>query len=139
MSQHIAIYFRVSEKRPKDIGQMKGLKKWAAAQDEPVVWYQDVTGPTAFHPGWNDLEDALEAGQISTIVVYRRDLLVRRSISDLVKLFEDLISKYLNLIILKNGKHGFDLSTEEGREILEDMRGMVLHEEQVWMKSLTEE
>jgi DNA invertase Pin-like site-specific DNA recombinase len=110
--RHIAVYTRVS-KRAQDVrSQLPDLERWAAAQDQPVKWYKDkFTGKTMDRPGWNRLQAALEAGEVSTIVCWRLDRLGRTA-KGLTALFDDLARRKVNLVSLKDG---LDLSTPAGR------------------------
>ena len=56
MVKHIAIYIRVSSKSQDTASQEPDLKRWAAGQSEPVVWYRDkFTGKTLDRPGMTKL------------------------------------------------------------------------------------
>ena len=111
--KNIAIYVRVSKKRGQDVrSQLPELEKWAAAQDQPVKWYRDkFTGKTMDRPGWNRLQQALDSGEVSSIVVWRLDRLGRTA-KGLTALFARLQEKRVNLVSLKDG---LDLSTAAGR------------------------
>ena len=66
------------------------LERWAAAQDQPVKWYKDkFTGKTMDRPGWNQLEAAIHAGEVSAVVCWRLDRLGRTA-RGLTALFDDL-------------------------------------------------
>ena len=41
MTQHVAVYVRVSSKRQDLASQLPDLERWAAAQGEPVKYYTD--------------------------------------------------------------------------------------------------
>ena len=76
--QHVAIYCRVSSNGQNVRSQMPDLERWAAAQDQPVRWYRDrFTGKTMCRPGWNRLQAAIDAGDVSTILCWRIDRLGR--------------------------------------------------------------
>lgn len=110
--KHAAIYVRVSSKRQDTRSQLPDLEKWASLQDKPVRWYKDkFTGKTMDRPGWNRLQQALDCGEVSTIVVWRLDRLGRTA-RGLTALFADLQEKKINLVSLKDG---LDLSTAAGR------------------------
>ncbi|MGA2066876.1 MAG: recombinase family protein [Thermoguttaceae bacterium] len=111
--RHVAVYTRVSKKRGQDVrSQLPDLERWAAAQDQPVKWYKDkFTGKTMDRPGWQRLQAAVEAGEVSTIVCWRLDRLGRTA-KGLTALFDDLARRKVNLVSLKDG---LDLSTPAGR------------------------
>jgi DNA invertase Pin-like site-specific DNA recombinase len=109
----IAIYVRVSKRRGQDVrSQLPDLEKWAALQDQPVKWYKDkFTGKVMDRPGWNRLQQAIDAGDVSQVVVWRIDRLGRTA-KGLTALFADLQARKVNLVSLKDG---LDLSTSAGR------------------------
>ena len=111
--KHIAIYVRVSKRNGQDVrSQLPDLERWAAAQDRPVRWYKDkFTGKTMDRPGWNRLQAAIDAAEVSAVVVWRLDRLGRTA-KGLTALFHDLREKKINLISLKDG---LDLATAAGR------------------------
>ena len=111
--KHTAIYVRVSKRNGQAVrSQLPDLKRWAKSQDNPVMFYRDqFTGKTMDRPGWNRLQKAIDAGKVSTIVVWRIDRLGRTA-KGLTALFSDLQEKRINLISLKDG---LDLSTAAGR------------------------
>jgi DNA invertase Pin-like site-specific DNA recombinase len=110
--RHVAIYLRVSSKTQDAKSQKPDLERWAAGQDQPVKWYADkFTGKTMDRPGWNRLQDAMNAGDVSQVVVWRLDRLGRTA-KGLTALFADLQEKGIGLVSLKDG---LDLSTAAGR------------------------
>lgn len=112
VAKHIAVYMRVSTGRQDTRSQWPELQQWAAAQNRRVVWYEDeYSGRSMDRPGWNRLQEAIRAGQVATVVVWRLDRLGRTA-RGLTALFEELIERKINLISLKDG---VDLSTAAGR------------------------
>lgn len=110
--KHIAIYLRVSSKQQDTRSQLPDLERWAAGQDAPVKFYRDkFTGKTMNRPGWNRLQAAVDAGEVSAVVVWRIDRLGRTA-RGLTALFACLQEKKVNLVSLKDG---LDLSTAAGR------------------------
>jgi len=109
----VALYVRVSKRNGQDVrSQLPDLERWAAAQDRPVQWYKDkFTGKTMDRPGWGRLQAAIDAGEVSAVVVWRLDRLGRTA-KGLTALFHDLREKKINLISLKDG---LDLGTPAGR------------------------
>ena len=111
--RHIAVYVRVSKRNGQDVrSQLPDLERWTAAQDRPVRWYRDrFTGRTMSRPAWNRLQAAIDAAEVSAVVVWRLDRLGRTA-KGLTALFHDLREKKINLISLKDG---LDLGTAAGR------------------------
>lgn len=111
--KQIGIYCRVSKRNGQDVrSQLPDLDRWAAAQEKPVKWYKDkFTGKVMDRPGWNRLQAAIDAGELSGVVVWRLDRLGRTA-KGLTALFHDLREKKINLISLKDG---LDLGTAAGR------------------------
>jgi DNA invertase Pin-like site-specific DNA recombinase len=107
--KHIAMYVRVSKRNGQDVrSQLPDLERWANSQDQPVKWYRDqYTGRTMDRPGWNRLQQVLDAGEISAIAVWRLDRLGRTA-KGLTTLFADLQARKINLVSLRDG---LDLST----------------------------
>ena len=61
-------------------------------------------------PGWSKLSDAIRAGKIGKVVVWRLDRLGRTA-KGLIALFEELAQRKVNLISLRDG---IDLHTAAG-------------------------
>ncbi len=112
MSKHVAVYVRVSSKAQDHRSQLPDLKRWEASQEQRVEWYWDkFAGKTMDRPGWNKLDANLRRGMISSVVVWRLDRLGRTA-KGLTALFDDLQTRKVNLVSLKEG---LDLSTPAGR------------------------
>jgi DNA invertase Pin-like site-specific DNA recombinase len=111
--KHVAVYVRVSKRNGQDVrSQLPDLERWVAAQDHPSKWYKDTfTGKTMDRPGWARLQAAIDAAEVSGVVVWRLDRLGRTA-KGLTALFHDLREKKINLISLKDG---LDVSTAAGR------------------------
>jgi DNA invertase Pin-like site-specific DNA recombinase len=128
VSKHIAVYVRVSSKAQDHRSQEPELKRHAAAQDEPVVWYWDKhSGSTMDRPGWNKLERALRSGKVSAIVVWRLDRLGRTA-KGLTALFDDLQTRKVNLVSLRDG---VDLTTPAGRLMANVLASVAAYETEV--------
>jgi DNA invertase Pin-like site-specific DNA recombinase len=128
MSRHIAIYARVSSKSQDTKSQEPDLKRWAEAQDLPIVWYRDkFTGKSMDRPGFKKLMAAIEAGQVATVVVWRLDRLGRTA-KGLTSLFDDLVGRKVNLVSLKDG---LDLSTPAGRLMANVLASVASYETEV--------
>jgi DNA invertase Pin-like site-specific DNA recombinase len=110
-----AIYMRVSSKQQSTASQKADLEAYQRsleAKGESVAVYSDkFTGKTLSRPGWEKLWADLVAGKIDRIVVWRLDRL-GRTVSGLSKLFEDLISRKVTLVSIRDA---LDLSTAAGR------------------------
>ncbi len=128
MTKHIAIYARVSTKAQDTKSQEPDLKRWANAQDEPVRWYRDhLTGKSMDRPAWNKLEGAIRTGKVSHVVVWRLDRLGRTA-SGLTALFDDLQTRKVNLVSLKDG---LDLSTAAGRLMANVLASVAQYETEI--------
>jgi DNA invertase Pin-like site-specific DNA recombinase len=128
--RHIAVYLRVSTRRQDTRSQEPDLQRWveAFADGTPVVWYSDkASGKTMDRPGWNRLEADIEAGRVTTVVVWRLDRLGRTA-SGLTALFERLQFLKINLVSLKDG---VDLSTPAGRLIANVLASVAAYENEV--------
>lgn len=112
MNKHIAIYLRVSTSSQDFASQETDLKKWAASQSKPIVWYKDkATGTNMNRPGMENLVNDIYSGKIESVVCWRLDRLGRTA-KGLVSLFDELQKRKVNLVSLKEG---LDLSTPAGR------------------------
>ena len=129
MSQHIAVYLRVSTRKQDTRSQEPDLKKWLAAYaDCPVKWYRDsATGKNMNRPGWKRLEAAIDTGEISTLLVWRLDRLGRTA-SGLTALFDKLVDRKVNLVSIKDG---VDLSTPAGRLVANVLASVAAFETEV--------
>ena len=128
--RHIAIYARVSTRRQDTKSQEPDLLRWSAAyaDGQTVTWYRDkATGRTMDRPGWKRLESAIDAGQVSTVVVWRLDRLGRTA-SGLTALFEKLALRKVGLVSIKDG---LDLSTPAGRLMANMLASVACYENEV--------
>jgi DNA invertase Pin-like site-specific DNA recombinase len=78
-------------------------------------------------PGWKKLEDAIARREVTIIVVWRLDRLGRTA-SGLTRLFEDLQSRGVNLISLKDS---LDLSTPAGRLMANVLASVAQYETEI--------
>ena len=128
--KHAAIYLRVSSKKQDTRSQEPDLQKWvqAHADGSPVRWYRDkFTGKTMDRPHWQKLERDIDAGKVSTVVVWRLDRLGRTA-SGLTALFDKLIARKVNLVSIRDG---IDLSTPAGRLIANVLASVAAYETEV--------
>ena len=128
MSQHVAIYVRVSTKAQDQRSQISDLEKWAKSQDGEIVWYRDkFTGKTMDRPAWNKVVMAMESGNVSKVVVWRLDRLGRTA-KGLTALFEDLTNRKIGLFSLKDC---LDLTTPAGRLMANVLASVAAYETEV--------
>ncbi|MFQ5734429.1 MAG: recombinase family protein [Planctomycetaceae bacterium] len=128
--QHVAIYVRVSSRKQDTRSQEPDLKRWveAYADGHLVKWFRDkATGKTMDRPGWKQLEAAIDAARVSTVVVWRLDRLGRTA-SGLTALFEKLAARKVNLVSIKDG---IDLKTAAGRLIANVLASVAAYENEV--------
>lgn len=114
MPKHTGVYLRVSTQQQDHRSQVSDLERWleAFANDRTVIWYRDKqSGASMDRPGWQKLEQAIDAGQVEAVVCWRLDRLGRTA-SGLTSLFDKLAARRVNLISLRDG---VDLSTPAGR------------------------
>lgn len=112
MTKKTAIYIRVSSKQQDHRSQLPDLERWAAAHGEPVIYFKDsFTGRTMTRPGMDKMLEALRAGKLDRIVVWRLDRLGRTT-KGLCQLFDELHERSVDLVSLKDG---FSLASPAGR------------------------
>jgi DNA invertase Pin-like site-specific DNA recombinase len=123
------IYVRVSSRKQDQASQLPDLERFAKTiEGEPVEWYRDkFTGKTMDRPGWNRLEGDLRSGKISRIVVWRLDRLGRTT-SGLTALFDELVTRKVNLVSIRDG---LDLSTAAGRMMAGVLASVAQYETEV--------
>ncbi|MBI3090493.1 MAG: recombinase family protein [Candidatus Tectomicrobia bacterium] len=110
--KHAAIYVRVSSAGQKHASQEPELKRWVEKADEPVTCFRDTfTGRTMDRPGFEKLMEAVRAGGVSKVVIWRLDRLGRTA-KGLTQLFAELRQRKIDLVSLRDG---FTLSTAAGR------------------------
>ena len=78
-------------------------------------------------PAWQKLQEAIDAGQVNRLVVWRLDRLGRTA-SGLCKLFEDLQDKKVRLISLRDS---IDLGTASGRLIANVLASVAAYETEI--------
>jgi len=126
--KHTAVYIRVSSAQQDTKSQEPDLKRFVGGQDTPVVWYSDkFTGKTMDRPGWNKLTRAIEAGEVSRVVVWRLDRLGRTA-KGLTALFTDLTERSVNLVSMKDS---IDLETASGRLMANVLASVAQYETEV--------
>ena len=126
--KHVAIYLRVSSNKQETRSQEPDLKRWAESQSEPVRWYRDkASGKSMDRKGWNRLQENIRTGKVSHVVVWRLDRLGRTA-SGLISLFEELSSRKVVLISMKDG---LDLSTPAGKLMSNVLASVAQYENEV--------
>lgn len=126
--KHIAVYVRVSTKQQDQRSQEPDLKRWAQAQDEPIVWYRDqFTGRSMERPGFSRMLADIASNKVSKIVVWRLDRLGRTA-KGLTAFFEDLAGWKVDLVSLRDG---LDLSTPAGRLMANVLASVAAYETEV--------
>jgi DNA invertase Pin-like site-specific DNA recombinase len=138
-SRFSAIYTRLSEvgrtaAQQSDLGRwsdrerLADLRRWAKESGRIVRWYRDSrTAVDGLRPEWDRLMKDVEENRVDTIVCWRLDRL-GKTCSELVKLFDHLAARDINLISLKDQ---VDLSTVPGRRIAGVLRSIALYETEV--------
>ena len=112
MEKVSAIYCRVSSRDQSHASQLPDLERWAEAHRGPVTWFRDTfTGKSMNRPGMGRLMEALHAGRLERIVVWRLDRLGRTT-KGLCQLFDELTDRRVDLVSLKDG---FSLASPAGR------------------------
>lgn len=95
-----AIYVRVSRNKQDHRSQIPDLKRWKEIQKNAVIyWFEDRTCGMV-RPSWEKLEQALRAGKIDQIVVWRLDRL-GRTVSGMSTLFDELQRRKVSLVSLR--------------------------------------
>lgn len=107
-----AIYSRVSTTAQDTASQDRDLKRWADAQDAPVVWFRDkATGTKMDRPGMDCLLADVRAGVVKKVVVWRLDRLGRTA-KGLLDFFDELDRHHVALVSLRDA---IDSTTPSGR------------------------
>ena len=114
---HIACYCRVSSRGQKTDTQEAEIGKWLAGHGpDPagVQWFMDTeTGKPSNRPAFNRLQEAVFAGSVKTIVVYKLDRISRRP-REGVDLLCDWIERGVRVIVVTQQ---IDLSGPVGRMV----------------------
>ena len=78
---NIAVYIRVSTHSQKTASQRADIRRWLTAHGhdpDSVQWFEDKdTGATMQRPGLIALKEAIFAGRVKTVVVWKLDRLAR--------------------------------------------------------------
>lgn len=128
MSKITGVYVRVSSRDQSHASQLPDLERWVAAHGAQVEWFKDTfTGRSMDRPGLERLLDAVRAGRVERIVVWRLDRLGRTA-RGLTALFEELRERNVGLVSLKDG---LDLSTAAGRLMANVLASVAAYETEI--------
>jgi len=97
----IAAYVRVSTYDQNSAAQKAEIKRWLKGNGHKlsdVTWYEDKeTGKTLKRPGFAKMQEAIFAGEIKTVVVWKLDRLSRNQI-DGINFIGDLCQRNVRLV-----------------------------------------
>jgi DNA invertase Pin-like site-specific DNA recombinase len=128
MEKVTGVYVRVSSRDQSHASQLPDLDRWVAAHAGKVEWFRDTfTGKSMDRPGLEKLLEAMRAGKVERIVVWRLDRLGRTA-RGLTALFEELRERSVGLVSLKDG---LDLSTPAGRLMANVLASVAAYETEV--------
>src|SRR5438128_1316363 len=120
------IYQRISTRGQDLASQHQELAAWATGKQ--VEWLSDIfTGKSMERPGMEKLLKGIRSGKVKTVVVWRLDRLGRTA-SGLTAFFEELQTRKVNLISLRDG---VDLSTPAGRLLANIIASVAAYETEV--------
>lgn len=107
-----AIYVRVSSNSQTTKSQEKDLKEFTNNREVEIVWFKDsATGTNFDRPAWKKLEEGINSGKFSEVIVWRLDRLGRTT-GETITLLDHLDSLKIKFTSLKDG---FDSTTPAGR------------------------
>lgn len=130
MSRKIAVYVRVSTDSQDHRSQEPDLEKWLTAYGEgqEVVWYRETfTGKTMNRPVMRELEQDIQQGGISKLVVWRLDRLGRTA-GQTLRFLDELETQGVTFVSVKDG---VDASTATGRLLRTILAGFAEYEREV--------
>ncbi len=120
----IACYCRVSTRGQKTDSQEAEIAKWLIGHGHDpagVQWYRDTeTGKTLNRPAFNRLQQAVFAGTVKVIIVYKLDRISRR-LRDGVDLLCDWIERGVRVVVVTQQ---IDLSGPVGRMVAAVLLGI---------------
>jgi DNA invertase Pin-like site-specific DNA recombinase len=120
----VGCYCRVSTRRQKNDSQRAEIARWAGAQGIParrIRWFEDTeTGKTLRRPGFEQLQRALFAGTIRTVIVWKLDRLSRRQ-REGINLLADWCERGIRVVVVTQQ---IDLSGAVGRMVAAVMFGL---------------
>jgi DNA invertase Pin-like site-specific DNA recombinase len=120
----VGCYCRVSTRRQKNDSQRAEIARWSRAQGIPaqrIRWFEDTeTGKTLRRPGFEQLQRALFAGTIRTVIVWKLDRLSRRQ-REGINLLADWCERGIRVVVVTQQ---IDLSGAVGRMVAAVMFGL---------------
>lgn len=120
----IACYCRVSSRHQRNDSQRAEITRWLNAHGTDlaeVQWFEDKeTGKTLVRPGFDALRDAIFAGRITTVVVWKLDRVSRR-LRDGVNLLSDWCDQGIRVVVVTQQ---IDLSGALGRMVASVLFGL---------------
>jgi DNA invertase Pin-like site-specific DNA recombinase len=120
----IACYCRVSSRSQKTDSQKAELTRWLTQQGHAlpgVQWFEDVErGQTLRRPAFLRLQRAIEAGTITTVVVWKLDRLARRQ-QDGINLLAAWCTRNVRVVAVTQQ---IDLSGPVGRMVASVLFGL---------------
>jgi DNA invertase Pin-like site-specific DNA recombinase len=120
----IACYCRVSSRGQKTDSQEAEIGKWLVGHGHDlagVQWFRDIeTGKTLNRPAFNRLQQAVFAGTVKVIVVFKLDRISRR-LRDGVDLLCDWIERGVRVVVVTQQ---IDLSGPVGRMVAAVLLGI---------------
>jgi DNA invertase Pin-like site-specific DNA recombinase len=120
----VAVYIRVSTVGQNEAGQRGEIERWLSGNgidSASVRWFVDKkTGDTLKRPAFEQLQGAIFAGEIGSVVVYKLDRL-SRSLRDGINVLCDWCEKGLRVVSVTQQ---IDLSGTVGRMIAAVLLGV---------------
>lgn len=99
----IACYCRVSSRHQNPESQKVQITQWLQGHNIPmsdVRWFEDVESGTTLHrPSFDDMQRAIFAGKIKTVVVWKLDRLSRRQ-REGVNLLADWCERGVRVVVI---------------------------------------
>lgn len=95
----IAVYIRVSTKEQNLDSQRAEISAWLARSGlSEAQWYEDKeTGKTLARPAFQRLQQAIHAGKVETVIVWKLDRLAR-SFKDGIGLITDWVGRGIRIV-----------------------------------------
>jgi DNA invertase Pin-like site-specific DNA recombinase len=120
----IACYCRVSSRQQKHDSQKAEIARWLKNHRIPetsVQWFEDTeSGTTLRRPGFHQLQQAIFAGTIQMVIVWKLDRLSRRLLGG-VNLLADWCERGIRLVVIAQQ---LDLSGTVGRMVASLLFGL---------------
>jgi DNA invertase Pin-like site-specific DNA recombinase len=130
MKKAIAVYLRVSTSGQDVKSQEPDLRSWLRihARGKRALWFRDsFTGTTLQRPAMHDVEEAIRAGKVDTLVVWRLDRLGRTA-GQTINFLDDLAGAGVRFVSVRDA---VDTSTASGRLLRTILAGFAEYEREV--------